>query len=238
MNSYETRLKDIKRFYDLLDQLELKVGKKRILANCNGHMDWPERGVYFFFEPGEERSTSGTGMRVVRVGTHALSTGVQANLWNRLKQHQGIQRNGGGNHRGSVFRKHVGKAIIARDGLTTPATKTWGVGNNAPKDVREAEKPIEQLVSEHIRSMPFLWVAIEDEPGPDSHRGLVERHAIALLSNFRNPAQSIDPSSGTWLGHTAASESIRRSGIWNVNHIDKTYNPGFLNLLKSYVDRM
>jgi hypothetical protein len=32
--------------------------------------------------------------------------------------------------------------------------------------------------------MPFLWIAIDDEPGAKSLRGYVERNAIALLSNF------------------------------------------------------
>ncbi len=62
----------------LLDQLEKIVGRKRELAHCNGHLDWPTRGVYFFFEPGELRTTSGKGMRVVRVGTHALIKGGKA----------------------------------------------------------------------------------------------------------------------------------------------------------------
>ena len=33
-------------------------------------MYWPQRGVYFFMEDGEERSDSGSGLRIVRVGTH------------------------------------------------------------------------------------------------------------------------------------------------------------------------
>jgi hypothetical protein len=65
-----TRLEDLKRFYALLDELEGHLNGKRTLADCNGRMHWPSRGVYFFFEPGEARSDSGNGMRVVRVGTH------------------------------------------------------------------------------------------------------------------------------------------------------------------------
>ena len=68
----DKRLEHIKHFYKILDLLEEKVGGKRLLAECDGRMDWPKRGVYFFFEPGESRSTSGEGPRVVRVGTHAL----------------------------------------------------------------------------------------------------------------------------------------------------------------------
>ncbi len=49
------RLNDLGRFYALLNSLEEKLGGKRTLAVCNGRMDWPTRGVYFFFEAGEER---------------------------------------------------------------------------------------------------------------------------------------------------------------------------------------
>ena len=105
--SFDERLEDIRRCYEILESLEKRVGGKRTLANCTGHMGWPDRGVYFFFEPGEMRTTSGTGMRVVRVGTHALKDGSRTTLWNRLRQHQGTLKIGGGNHRGSKFRHHV-----------------------------------------------------------------------------------------------------------------------------------
>lgn len=109
------RLNDRRRFYDLLAALERKLGGKRLLANCDGRMDWPPRGVYFFFEPGENRTHSGESPRVVRVGTHALASGSRTTLWNRLSQHQGVRKSGGGNHRGSIFRLHVGTALINRD---------------------------------------------------------------------------------------------------------------------------
>ena len=67
------RLSDLVRFYILLGSLEEKLGGKRTLAVCNGRMSWPTRGVYFFFEAGEERCDSGHGPRIVRVGTHALT---------------------------------------------------------------------------------------------------------------------------------------------------------------------
>jgi hypothetical protein len=131
------RLSDIKRFYKILDMLEEKVGGKRTLATCNGKMDWPPRGVYFFFEPGELRTTSGIGMRVVRVGTHALKRNSKSTLWGRLRQHQGTIKTGGGNHRGSVFRKHVGNALIQRDNWITEGARTWGKGSSAKKEVRD-----------------------------------------------------------------------------------------------------
>ena len=111
------RLSDLIRFYALLDSLDAKLGSKRTLAVCNGRMNWPTRGVYFFFEPGEERHDSGGASRVVRVGTHALTTKSRTTLWNRLSQHKGVGKTGGGNHRGSIFRLIVGSALKRREGL-------------------------------------------------------------------------------------------------------------------------
>jgi hypothetical protein len=88
---------DLVRFYEILTALEAEVGAKRWLAECDGRMTWPQRGVYFFFEPGESRSDTGDGMRVVRVGTHALRPGARTTLWGRLSQHRGTKKTGGGN---------------------------------------------------------------------------------------------------------------------------------------------
>src|SRR5688572_12309739 len=95
------REQDLKHFYELLDELEKKLGSKRYLDASDGRMKWPQRGVYFFFEHGEYRQNAST-MRVVRVGTHAVSVGSKSTLWKRLSQHKGSQ-NGSGNHRGSIF---------------------------------------------------------------------------------------------------------------------------------------
>jgi hypothetical protein len=232
------RLSDIKRFYKILDILGEKVGEKRILANCNGKMNWPLRGVYFFFEPGELRTTSGSGLRVVRVGTHALKSNSGSTLWQRLRQHRGALTTGGGNHRGSVFRLHVGAALIQRDHWTTEGAQTWGHGSSAKKEIRQKEFPIEQAVSKHIRRMPFLWLPINDEPGPDSKRGYIERNAIALLSNYRSRTPPVDPPGEDWLGNFSASEQIRDSGLWNVNHIGDLYTANFLNVLEDLVKKI
>lgn len=69
------RLDNLREFYGLLDRLAERVGGVRTLARCSGKEQWPTRGVYFFLENGEKRTESGSGMRVVRVGTHALKDG-------------------------------------------------------------------------------------------------------------------------------------------------------------------
>src|SRR4051812_44969055 len=112
----DRRLQDLIRFYSILNQLEKTIGGPRALADGRGRMKWPARGVYFFREAGENRSDTGEGPRLVRVGTHALKAGGSTTLWGRLSTHRGQLRGGGGNHRGSIFRLIVGTALIARDG--------------------------------------------------------------------------------------------------------------------------
>lgn len=96
-----SRERDVKRFYENLKALESRQGATRTLSE-SASRNCPQRGVYFFFEPGEQRSGSGDGARVVRVGTHALKPGSNTKLWTRLSQHRGALRSGGGNHRGSI----------------------------------------------------------------------------------------------------------------------------------------
>jgi hypothetical protein len=208
-------------------------GGPRALADCSGRLGWPRRGVYFFMEPGEVRSESGAGPRIVRVGTHALTEGSGTTLWSRLKQHRGQQKTGGGNHRGSIFRLIIGTAILARNGHDLPS---WGSGNNAPAAVRAAEHALECEVSEVICAMPFLWLAIDDEPGAESLRGYIERNSIALLSNFEK--EPLDPPRSGWLGHSCNRERVRRSGLWNQNHVDEAYDAAFLGSFERLISAM
>ena len=80
----------------------------------------------------------------------------------------------------------------------------------------------------HIRAMPFLWLAVPDPPGPESERGVIEVGAIRLLSNLDRTA--IDPPSPAWLGRSAARDTIRRSGLWNVSHVTGSGNADFLSV--------
>lgn len=236
-DAHQQRLHDVQRFYGILDRLEIAVTGKQTLGTCNGRMGWPNGGVYFFFEPGEYRSTSGSGARVVRVGTHGLVMGGKQTFWKRLSNHQGSMKSGGGNHRGSVFRLHVGSALINKGGWPDDIAKSWEGDRKGNPDIRRLDEPLEKAVSVHIRSMPFLWLAINDQYGPDSLRGLIEWNCIALLSNYNFPDSRIDPPGENWLGHWSQREVIRRSGLWNVNYIRERYNPSFLDIFEDLVTR-
>ena len=219
-------------FYELLARLERSLGGPRRLAECSGRMDWPRRGVHFFMETAESRSDTGVGQRVTRVGTHALKSGSRSTLWGRLSQHRCNAGSGGGNHRGSIFRLIVGAALMERDGCSCP---TWGRGSSAPKEVRERERPLERVVSAALGGMSCLWLAVEDEAGPDSLRGYIERNAIALLSNCQR--EPLDSPSPGWLGRYSDRERVRRSGLWNSNHVNESCDPAFLDTLSDLIDR-
>jgi hypothetical protein len=224
-----SRLDDVAKFYAICGRLQEVIGGHRLLSSCGGRLLWPQRGVYFFMEEGEERSNSGSGPRIVRVGTHALKAGSSTTLWIRLSQHKGQEKSGRGNHRGSIFRLIVGTALNADE--TCP---TWGQGNTADKNVRAAEAALEERVSRVIGAMRFTWIAIDDQPGPASMRGYIERNAIALLSNYGKPP--IDPPSPGWLGHKCNREKVRASGLWNQNHVDEPYDPAFLTTFERLVE--
>jgi hypothetical protein len=220
------------RLYELLTVVSALPGQGLQLKDYSGSSRWPERGVYFFTEPGELRQ-DGVTSRIVRVGTHAVSANAKSRLWERLRAHRG-GRDGGGNHRGSIFRLHVGAALLQRTGSAgDPAT--WSIGQSASREIRDEEREHELRVSAFIGRMSVLWVEVPDEPGPASARVRVERNAIALLSNRLRP---FDPPSQNWLGRHSARTEIRQSGLWNLNYVSDVCQPQFVDEMEEYVTAM
>jgi hypothetical protein len=230
--SEATRLAHMDRFYALLARVIASKGSvSRKLAEQTNASVPHDRGIYFFFEKGEMRMTSPFQNRVVRIGTHAVSEGSKATLWNRLRTHRG-GGNGLGNHRGSIFRLHVGESIIRR-GELEPIFTTWGRGQSAAADVRAGEAEIELAVSHHIGQMAVSWLEVPDAPSADSDRGYLERNFIALLAG---PTGPLDLPSADWLGRWSSREAVSQSGLWNVNHVYETFDPQALDVFEQYVE--
>ena len=220
-------------FYRLLDELAERTGGPRQLRDCTGRQGWPECGVYFFFEDDEVRADGGN--RVVRVGTHALNDTDDTMLWTRLRQHRGPLAGrypGGGNHRASVFRRHVGSALIGRRNYPDEVMSSWLDRDRIPEQRDAREPEIEREVSRCIRAMPFLWLDVPGRPDPITGRGYIERNSIGLLSCLTG---GIDQPSSGWLGHDARNSKVRGSGLWNHDHVDDGYDPGFLVTLAQLV---
>ena len=224
---------DTARFYALLGELDHQLGGPRRLCCCTASSGWPLNGVYFFFDEGENRA-AGQGPRVVRVGTQALRTEnpSAATLWRRLAQHRGRQPGdiGGPRRSHSVFRRHVGTAIIRRDRLGDEARDevcdNWYHYRHQP-----LEEQIEMAVSRYIGVMPFLWLDVPDRAARDD----IEAGAIGLLSLRTG---GTDPPSSGWLGHHALKTEIQYSGLWNVQHTKGRYDPGFLDLMAAGVQAL
>jgi hypothetical protein len=219
---------DLDRFYEILERLRADPAQGLRLRDHERATKWPARGVYFFFEDGELRMDGGAP-RVVRVGTHAVSANAKSTLWSRLRAHRG-PRHGGGNHRGSIFRQHVGNALLRRDSASHP---TWG-NRSAIAATRSGEAALERAVSAQIGAMSILWIDVPDEPSATCERAVIEQNAIALLSNSLKP---LDCPSPGWLGLHSREEPIRRSGLWNVNYVAQSYDNEFLGALDAAVER-
>lgn len=215
-------------FMALMRKLWKEQDGGRPIAECTGRNAWPERGVYFVLE---NHAGKGAMPRITRVGTHAVSAGSRTTLWNRLSTHRGTSF-GGGSHRSSIFRLHVGRSLMnANTARTWPAT--WGVGQDAPAAVRNSEADLESAVSAAIGAMRVIWLDIGDEAGPASDRAFVERNAIGLLSrgNVLTPNRM-----EKWLGLHSPNWRIAASGLWNLNHLFVRPDAAFARVLRHYVD--
>jgi hypothetical protein len=223
------------RFYHLLDDLARHEEGPRRLRDCTGADGWPRHGVYFFYEDGEARADGSP--RVVRVGTHALTATSTTTLWGRLRQHRGRvggRNPGGGNHRASIFRSHVGTALIRRGPWPDDLLDAW-TGRHRLPVWAALEDQVELEVSRYIGAMPFLWLAVPNRQDGDSDRGSIERNSIALLSCLIGGP---DQSSGSWLGRYAANSNVRQSGLWNSNHVHDAYDSSFLQVLEGHLTSM
>jgi hypothetical protein len=155
-------------------------------------------------------------------------------LWTRLSQHRGRvggRSPGGGNHRGSIFRLHVGAALINRGDVAGLPLEGW-LATEPITAYIEGERAVERAVSEYIGRMPVLWVDVPTNTDGSSGRGLIEASAIALLSTASG---GIEAASTGWLGRHAANPAVRASGLWNVRHVTESYEPTALDVLEQYV---
>lgn len=220
-------------FYSALRELYIGQDGGRTFAECSGRSGWPTRGLYLIFEPNEllrDSKLKPLMHRVTRVGTHAVSIGSKTSLWDRLSTHRGTNK-GAGNHRSSIFRLHIGAALIAKS-PTKWSVPTWGMGQIAPKETQAKERELEEEVSKTIGQMRVLWLDVPDDSSPQSDRAFLERNAIGVLSRAYVAAGRHD---AHWLGHYSPNINISMSGLWNLNHLNVIPNEHFNDIFASYV---
>jgi len=128
----------------------------------------------------------------------------------------------------------VGEALIKRNG-NGPAT--WGIGANAPRNIRALEGGNERVTSDYIRELPFLIVKVDDIGG----RKHLEENLIALLSNINRRAiipPCPDEPSPDWLGRYSSRDKVVNSGLWNNQGVKGKYDPRCLDKLEEYINSM
>jgi len=225
------RQQQIDEFYDLMVMVEQKFSKQR-LADMN-KKNVPEKGVYFFFEGTELRDNKLDG-RIVRIGTHGVQNLSKATMYNRLSNHRGSKKLLG-NHRGSVFRELVGRALIQRDNIED--YQHWGSrAQKGNKEVRNSEKEMEVTVSQYLSQMKFIVLEVPGDSSKDNDRAYIERNSIALLSNFNKKA--IDAPSEKWLGNFTGDNKIVKSGLWNRDYVDREVEVGLWDKIQFYLREM
>jgi len=215
--SMALRIRDLRKLYNLIEDAR-HDGKIFKLGDLKSYK-LPMRGVYIFLDPAEKNFT-GYSPRIVRIGTHGVSKGSKSSLRNRLRNHLGVM-SGSGNHRGSIFRLHVGKAMLKFCGYKDQLN-SWGVGQDAPSQVRADEDELERQVSEYLAQLEVFVIPIDDEPSKQSMRAYVETQLIALCSEG---GVTIDKPSEEWLGLKSPMGSIVSSGLWNLRDVGRRYDP-------------
>ncbi|MCK1266886.1 MULTISPECIES: DUF6884 domain-containing protein [unclassified Bradyrhizobium] len=206
---YLDRIGGIEELYAIFDRLHAAGHIKPLKEALGGAL--PDQGVYFFFDPAEKTLFSESLPRLVRVGTHGVSAGSRATLRDRLRTHLGTS-DGYGNHRSSVFRLHVGEALIRRDGMRD-RYPNWGIGQNLTGADRDNERPLEKVVSEIIGSLSVCCIAVADKSAKESARSVIERLSIALFTEHLLPVEASGP---LWLGLHSKHDVIAKTGLWNL----------------------
>ncbi len=177
------------RVHELLELLPLHKYPVR-------RQDLPSNGIYFFYEEGEIIRTSNKVIkRIVRVGTHR----EQGRFPGRILDHFY------GNKNSSIFRKHLGAAILAKENPHSLKLREWMKQN---KTFRDVEEKVSRLLREKFS---FRYVRVDDR----DERLELEERLISTLARFS--PKYISPN---WLGQYSPSREIRESGLWNVEHVD------------------
>jgi len=167
----------------------------------------PENGIYILFEKGEKAHNAD---RIVRVGTHTGNN----QLPSRLKQHFINE-----NKDRSIFRKNIGRALLNKE--KDSYFKKWEIDLTTHKAKDEfsnlidfeKQKNIEKKITKYIQdNFSFIVLSIEDK----EKRLELESKIISTVSLCKDCKPSKN-----WFGLFSPKEKIRKSGLWQVNELNK-----------------
>lgn len=185
----------------------LKIYKTKEL-NSKILDELPKNGIYIIFEEGEFFYDLN---KIVRIGTHTGNN----QLPSRIKQHFIDQ-----NKDRSIFRKHIGKALILKNNDKdnflwqwekdfTSKTTRENLKNKYGKAYLKKKIDVENAVTEYMKkniSFVVFPVLTKEE------RIYLERKLISTISWCKE----FSPSEN-WLGNFTSNEKIKKSGLWNIS---------------------
>jgi hypothetical protein len=163
----------------------------------------PSDGVSFLFESGQEGHG---GERIVYIGSH---TG-EGKLASRLREHVSLNKDR------SIFRKHLGRAMLQRDG--DPYLAIWNLDFTTKKTREDhghriesgKQEAIEEAVSKYIETNFTVSVL----PRCDSN----EARRLKELCVGTVSSCSLCSPSFNWLGKHA-DPRIAQSGLWQIQNL-------------------
>lgn len=184
--------------------------------------DLPKNGIYFFYEAGEFSQHGDHLQRIVRIGTHN-----DGNFRKRIANHylskyenkkMSFDRNKPTPKDDSVFRKHIGYALLKSDSYIN----IWKEDLKKPEKrekvahLRDLEKEleIEKQITCLMRNR-FTFRFVEDEQWENQvKRYDIEKHLIGSVAQCRLCAPSKN-----WLGKHHPDDQVRNAGLWQVHHL-------------------
>lgn len=167
----------------------------------------PLNGIYVLFERGEECHG---GPRIARVGTHR----GDGELPSRMLQHFVNE-----NKDRSIFRKHIGRALLNRAGDSYLTEWNHDRTSRAGRE-RHGEEPdllkrraVEADVTAYMRERFSFAVFKVDAK---ENRLSLESKLISTVSRCDHCGPSAD-----WLGLHSPTKKIQTNGLWLVNELGK-----------------
>lgn len=158
----------------------------------------PSDGIYFWYEKGETRH--GHGARVSRVGTHKRYGRLRA----RIREHFGSNREG------SAFRRHVGAALMARDGMPEQDIREWGRGRRSDRFDDEEFGEYELRVTQQAYNGVYRVLRVDDT----LERLGLEENLVALFSLCQH---CVPPQIGSVAGRLVRRFGGPGFGMWSTS---------------------
>jgi len=166
----------------------------------------PDNGIYIMFEKGE---LAHDGERIVRIGTHTGDKELRSRIYQHFENE---------NKNRSIFRKNIGRCFLNKE--QNPYLSTWEL-DTTPKKNKELfshliDKTLEAELENEISKLmqERLTFCLLEVPS-NKDRLHYEARLIGTVSGCTNCGPS-----NNWLGQFSPKDKIKKSGLWQENHLN------------------